>query len=248
MLPGLEDFLNKSLPGCYDDPGFSRFEQKNSTLAFQGYAQHVLKRKLGAVERARVGRIASFVLETMIAKSSADDLRARCYPFSVAVMKCLEKCGIWSFMLIGSTLFTFPENQTRTFVLEKGSPGHAWLVVPPFKIVDATAYFQHWQDGEEEFLPKWIAVRKLKRASKEKLFEPSLLPTDDGGQYIEPSTIRFWKKFPPGQISVGTVSVYYQPYKVAIPDIPLSESGAGLPAQRFLVILPKVSDLDAARW
>ena len=164
-------------------------------------------------------------------------IRARCYPFCVAVMKALEAFGVWTFMLIGSTQFTFPNAHTRSFVLEEGSPGHAWLVAPPFKILDPTARFQHWQDGEERLLPKWVASKRFKRASKEKLFEPALLPSDEQGPYMDPRMPRFWKTFPPGELKLEQVAVYYQPHRVAIPDVPLSQSGVRIgsrPAQEFV--------------
>ena len=80
-------------------------------------------------------------------------------------MKIFEQLDIWCMAMAGSLTVEFDEEtqQPRRFwahVFEApeghNAAGHAWLVAPPFKLIDMTIGLQHNTDSVKQLLPEYV--------------------------------------------------------------------------------------------
>jgi hypothetical protein len=115
-------------------------------------------------ERVRtiVPRLASYMADLF----EQNGMRFSCFHASLMMQGILDRMGIWSYGLAGSTIMEVASKSLRrdqcicdTADFPDREPGHAWVVVPPFVIVDPTIRLQN-PDGDamNEFLPPIIAT------------------------------------------------------------------------------------------
>jgi hypothetical protein len=155
--------------GFYDQPAFVAIEQANPA-ALEWYSSWVLQRPRDAAynqyARTTVRKVASIVEQRLAASRAL----GACVNAATAMARMLDELGVWSFAVRGSLTIeipTQPEAGRRYFpecdllADPEAATGHAWLVAPPFLVVDLTLRHQKWVDlhpAIAAFLPAVVAA------------------------------------------------------------------------------------------
>lgn len=235
-----DEFFAGRVAGCYNDADFLRIEATDPKGALEAYARYVTKRPLSSEYTEHVRRVIPVALDKLTTAASDQEIQRNCVAVSMAMLQTLEQEGIWGFVLRGSVRFRFPLGsgiRDSFFWANDHAPvghaaGHAWLVAPPFRVIDITARYQGWRGGEAQFLPKWIALEKV----RQKTYETELLapPETRKGARPAPSHTALWKSFSPFEVQVNGVQVFYQPMGVTVPAEPMSEAGLILGGRKVI--------------
>jgi hypothetical protein len=196
-------------------------------------------------ERVRyiVPRLAEFLADLF----EREDMQRSCVHVSSMMPRILDRLGVWSFGLKGSMI-----SEVASEDLWRGQSmcdvedfpgaelGHAWVVAPPFMIVDGTVRLQNLAgDPMNAFIPPIVAVEDA----------PVIKPTVDDvvsaqvrahfarqegredsqlHHRLVPQLREFGRNFPSREVRFGELTLRYVPAGVRISDIGLEEiNGAG---------------------
>ncbi len=215
-------------PGCYDSPEFLEIEQRlGDPRILEDYAASVLTRPQTPGEARRVRDVVEVVTKKLVEEAPYRDLLGGCQRMSLALVRMLERAGVWCFAVKGSARFDFDPRLgiTPTFFYTRdvidfpgGCAGHAWVVAPPFVVIDCTTRTQLWQHGEEAHVPSRVLVESAT------IVEPALdLHTAPPlrAEYIAPQAIaglrEFWAWMRTVRVAVGPVRITYQPGGIILP-------------------------------
>ena len=231
MKSTLENILRRPdlKPGFYDDPDFVAIEKQNPAV-LEDYARFVITRTHSPEEDVRTRRVVHVLEDAIAAESKLSDRLGDCANFSMAITRILEAQGIWCFMVKGSIRFDFaPELKlepkhfwTRDVALDfaGGFMGHAWVVAPPFAIIDFTAGSQRMQHGENKYLPASVVLEEHEApvtAPRTELYHAD--PRRQPSSFLNmPLITKLWASFPPRQVVSGKVKITYQPDGVSAPE------------------------------
>jgi hypothetical protein len=86
------------------------------------------------------------------------------------VTRFLERMGIWSYCGKGGVTVEFDDGTPTAYLAPIGgtpnkAAGHAWVVAPPFVVVDATIQRQNWSARALPSMPKYVAVEDAARTT-----------------------------------------------------------------------------------
>lgn len=176
--------INYSNIGFYDSPEFIACEERNYRF-LEKYGEFILKRDYSSeyIEKAsfEIPYIASMMNEIL----REDKRLGACVDISGGLHRILEKEGFWSYIVKGSLTIEFPpilkvtnkhfwtlDNSNRDFLA-----AHAWIVAPPFNIIDISVKQQPYKDNASNYLPDIICSKSTKIASytEEDIATPSVI-------------------------------------------------------------------------
>ncbi|MGD2093976.1 MAG: hypothetical protein PVH77_03110, partial [Phycisphaerales bacterium] len=152
-----EEGINFSEPGFYDEPSFIEHEKKNPSF-LEIYADYIdsMSFSFTYLEKARktILEIVEFVYDKLL----LDGLKGVCLDVCGIISRFLENEGIWNYVITGGLTINFDRNTglTATYcapIMTRDNPavlGHAWVVVPPFRVVDVAFSHQSFTKGEEK--------------------------------------------------------------------------------------------------
>lgn len=234
-------------PGFYDDPAFLAVEREQPEI-LEDYAEWVLRRPRDAAYDTRVREVVPRMAE-MLANHAISIGRARgaCVDAAGAMMRMLERMGIWCFSVAGGFNVSVKGRQdlgTRYWwpydSLEDGASvmGHMWTVAPPFMIVDCSVHSQPWEPEFARAMPKYVAEE---RPAKTRGTVNDLVSDDirmayahragfaDPGlhQRLQPGIARLWETFPSVMIETQHLLMRYVPTGISAPDCTLEELSVG---------------------
>jgi hypothetical protein len=226
--------IDCSAPGFYDLPAFRRGEGENPRF-IENYCEYV---HLLQFDREYQDRTRAVILELsnfLAGELAADGRTGACIDVSGALMRMLEREGVWSCMVGGAAIvffpqgsglkpayfwpFVHPENPAKT--------GHMWLFAPPFKVVDITLGIQNWNVQETKYISRVIAFENFGPAATEvrDLLEDKLvekfyrdnnrMPRMEDISSDELSTTR---KFPAFEVMSDETRIKYVPTHVGVMD------------------------------
>ncbi len=233
-MTAINSILSRSnlKPGFYDEPEFLALEQNNPAV-LEDYARYVLNRKRSHEEDTRTRRVVQSIAEAIGAESSLNDRLGNCANYSMAIMRMLEAQGIWCFMVKGSIRFDFaPELKLEpqhfwvrdiSLDFEGGFMGHAWVVAPPFVILDFTIGSQRMLHGENDYIPHNVILEEPNAPASAPLLvlyhaDPNHRPSSFRQT---PDLAKLWRSLPPRIVVADKVKITYQPDGVSAPDIGL---------------------------
>lgn len=211
-------------PGCYDDEAFRRIEATIGPDALYSYARYVLRRPRDDAYEARVRRLVPAFARAVVSNSKRAELDGRCVDVTQALIRFFEAADLWCFGVNGSAVVRFAKRGLSTRYLwaydDPGFPGavcgHAWVVVPPYRVVDATLAFQHWDRSREKALPRFVTSE----AGTE--FSPSLgdyaRPGYAPSPELPPDVLEILSWLPAREIVGAWGSVRYCPAGVGLPE------------------------------
>jgi hypothetical protein len=253
----LEAFFSRSdlRPGAYDEPQFSELEKSDPTI-LDAYAQYVLAREQTKKEGQRIRKVVRSVVKRFVADVDAAALRRRCDRATYALLKMLEALDVWAFAVHGCLCVQLPpevEPEPQFFSIHSVHsgpnyiPGHFWLVVPPYQVVDITARHQDWPPDQERLIDPAILLANARIAPPmARLHSDPEIRHQVPPMSFEPFQ-RFWSWLPPIAAQVGSVSLQYQPYAVRVPppeetleSLPLSVNGLNLREYLETVVRPQL--------
>jgi len=220
-------------PGFYDQPGFVMAERRDPR-ALEAYAEYIDKRPYPEDYKARARAVVTRAAQFLSRELEIDGRRGACIDASGALMRMLEREGIWSYMAGGATVVEFPRHahlRAQYFhpFVHPDNPaktGHMWLRVPPFAVVDVTLAMQPWSNRQRPFIPAYIASEAFNVAEKEiddliedelmeLLMEQGRVPTMAN---LEPRQRQTMEKFPAFQIEQQELRIKYVPTRVSAMD------------------------------
>lgn len=225
-------------PGFYDHPSFLEREKSQSDF-LELYASFVEKRHYDPdyLEYSR-GVIAKSA-EILHKELAQDGRLGACIDTSMVLSRILEREGVWNYCAKGSLTLEFPSQNAipnlYLWPVNKGEfqAAHAWLVAPPFLLVDIAVKYQPYMHDVAKYLPNKVVVEEAlqSRASEDDLFSPYAraqfqargVPQGFLIAKVIPHLPRFWSVFPPRMIDAGNARIKYTPTGISASDRPLEE-------------------------
>ncbi|MBB6715373.1 YecA family protein [Clostridium gasigenes] len=161
-----EDFIKNGInikkPGFYNELNFLGIEKAYSSY-LNNYARYIQTKDYTEdyIEKARkeIPLIASLLYKELVKGGRM----GACIDASMVFSKILEMEGYWNYIAKGSLTIEYPpeSNIPKGYFWQYGSnqkisAGHAWIVAPPFAVIDITIKQQIYKKGEEKYLPELI--------------------------------------------------------------------------------------------
>lgn len=235
------DFRQKGIDfaqsGFYDHPRFVQAEQRDPSY-IERYAEYVHARVYDEeyLVRARpiIERAAAFIHREV----KADGRKGACIDASMVLSRMLERVGIWCCFVKGSVRVDFPDGSglepyhfwSLTHPANPAKTGHAWLMAPPFRIVDVTLDLQPWSAQQLRHVPGPVLLESPTPANyaPTDLMEPELLL--ELGRVPTLSEVRqmvrnFPERFGVFGVRVSGTGLTYIATGVSAPDAPLELMG-----------------------
>lgn len=220
-------------PGFYDHPHYVRTERDQPDY-IAAYARYVRERTYAPAYLARsrqVIREAAALLGRAVAEDGRPNL---CVAVSKVLSKMLEREGVWNYVAAGALAVAFhvgPQRLTRHFFPFDVRPvdaAHAWVVAPPFRVVDLTIRQQRYPGPVQAYLPPHVLARHTQPApiQLQELCAPALLRGlhlggfSDGDilERVWPGGHRFSACFPPERLPAADAWLTYVPTRIVTPE------------------------------
>lgn len=260
--------INFETPGFYDDPAFQLCEREDSRfIEHYGEYVHALPLDREYLDRAR--RILLELAEFLSAELAEDGRRGACIDISGALMRILEREGVWSCMMGGAAIVSFPPESDlppKYFwpLVHPDNPaktGHMWLYSPPFKVVDISLFMQNWNQTQSKHIPTVIVSEQWEHAQAdvEDLMENELVELlyrktgrPPRMADINARMTQTMRKFPPFSITANGLQIKYVPTQVGAMDGTLEQMrnlrlGGRYPAELYQRFLDQRADGVAGR-
>lgn len=232
--------------GFYDQPAFLAAEQRDGAFLEQ-YALWVQSRPRTADYDTRVRDIVPRLAEFLADLFEREDMQRNCVHVSSMMQRILDRLGVWSFGLKGSMIAEVASEDLWRGQSMCDIPdfpgaelGHAWVVAPPFVIIDGTIRLQNLPgDPMNEFTPPIVAVEDaaLIRPTIDDVVSAELRALHHRREgrldsqlhhRLVPQLRTFGSSFPSREVRFGELALRYVPAGVRISDVGLEEiNGAG---------------------
>lgn len=149
-------------PGFYDDPEFRIAENNIFPNLLDVYAEYVATARFPQSYVAKAKRIVPEICDFLFEQLVESRSRGECLDVSQLLSRFLDEEGIWNFVVAGgfrvqirqnessSAVYSFPPRENRELHIFEG---HGWVVAPPYRLVDLTAWLQNYP---EDLLPTQI--------------------------------------------------------------------------------------------
>lgn len=148
------------VPGFYDDRAFVRAERSNPAL-LERYADFVRLRPHTDDYLARAEQVVRGVAGFLVTKLLQDGRLGACVDAALTLSRFLEQEGVWNYVAAGALAIHFSGEPTipdAVFspIMQPGNSavtGHAWVVAPPFNVIDVTAGLQPYEPEQASLVP-----------------------------------------------------------------------------------------------
>lgn len=221
-------------PGFYNHRSFVRVEQSMPDF-LNNYARFVQKQPYAAEYLTRARDEVPVAAAALHSELVADGRMGACVDAAGVLSKCLEREGIWNFVVKGSLTLKFPpeaEVDDRYFwSVDEGTftAGHAWVYAPPFSIVDVAVGQQDYDEEERPWLPDTVIVEEPERATArvQDIISPLVfaqlsrarIPLGEMLGAIDPIMPKFLETFPAAAVAHQKGAILkYVPVAVSAPD------------------------------
>jgi hypothetical protein len=226
--------------GFYDDPSFLKIERAQPDF-LANYANYVNKRAYPPeyIQRAQIE--IPFIAEILYRELVTDGRMGACVDASIALSRILEKEGFWNYIVKGSLTIEFPTKlgiankhfwSVDVLGERKIAAAHAWVIAPPFYVVDITVSQQPYQGSEKEHIPKFICSPEFKPFEVAEIdlisSSASAIMTLEGVKGDKLIRIKngyhdFIKTFNPCLIELNDIKFKYTTIGISAPDEPLEK-------------------------
>lgn len=225
-------------PGFYDHPRFLEQEKRQSDF-LELYASYVQKRyyEPNYLEYSKV--VIKKSAQALHQELVRDGRLGACIDASMVLSRILEREGVWNYLAKGALTMEFPLGSgiPKQFLwpIDKGEfqAAHAWLVAPPFLLVDIAIKLQPFKHNVSDYLPEMVFAEEANqsRASEDELFSPYTRRYYQAqgisqGMLITkliPRLHQFWSVFPPREIEFRDTRIKYIPTGISASDLPLEK-------------------------
>ncbi|PKG86491.1 hypothetical protein CXF85_01955 [Colwellia sp. 75C3] len=228
--------IDTSKPGFYDEPRFLRVEQGNPEY-LNNYARFVQERNYSDEYLDEARKVIPLIVEELHKELLRDGRQGACVDLSMVLSRILEKEGFWNYIVKGSLTVSFPKQSgigDRFFwSMDQGdfSAGHAWVVAPPFGIIDLTIKQQERDSDESQYIPELIISEVLEadKAKVEDIISPEVrlylqaqgLNSSNMISKVNPVLEKVLETFKTGNVKFNGTQFKYIPVAIGAPDCPL---------------------------
>jgi hypothetical protein len=161
--------IDTSQHGFYGQKAFLKQQAKDPAF-INTYARWVRLRPRSPSYDAYVRHMVPTLSEIIVEAFRADNCHGWCVAASSMMSRMLDRLGIWNYGVLGSTSFDVPSQDISCGFYRQDFEdfpgvvlGHAWLVAPPFEIIDPTVVLQNWGgDPVVDFLPPYVATEDVR--------------------------------------------------------------------------------------
>lgn len=225
--------LATDMPGFYQDSLFLRAEQRQ-TAYINKYARFVRDRDYSNSYLSKSETTIRHVATSLRLELQKDGRSNLCVAASKVLSKMLERLGIWNFVIAGSLVVSCWQKGRDhrrcfyTFDVQPGDVAHAWVVAPPFQIIDLTLQQQWYKGFNREVLPKMLLQRDTvkSKAHVGDLCTPALrrglnlkgIADEDILDLICPSFRLFSSVFAPEGVYTKSALLKYIPVRIITPE------------------------------
>jgi hypothetical protein len=220
-------------PGFYDHPAFLAAEREDNAF-LNRYARFVDVRPYEADYLRRASAEIPVLAETLHHILVQDGRKGACVDMSGAISRILDREGFWNYSVKGSLTITFPPGSSiepRYFrSVDTGNfvAGHAWVVAPPFLVLDVTLRQQPYKDKASEYIPDYVLATEAgtRPASVEDVYSPEALfprgvhpaARKPSLRILDPNIAQFTRVFPPRVIHSGATTLDYIPVAIGMTE------------------------------
>ena len=231
--------------GFYNQPPFLAFEQTDP-LALETYSDWVIARPRDAEYDAHVLEVVPRVAALVEQRLAAEKGLGACVNAATMMVSMLDRLGVWSFAVRGSLTIEMPDepDAEKRYFPEcdvgddpDSATGLAWLVAPPFLVVDPTLRHQKWVDlhpAIKASLPAVVAAQEgeIVRPRWDDVVGDALVamyrlqPSDLDARLpyrFKPDLARVEKSLPGRDVRAGPLSLRYIAGAVTVSDMSLEE-------------------------
>lgn len=222
----------------YNDAAFLNEERRHPELLWD-YEEFVLKRRYSSDYDARARQTIPRMVDYLFNELVRDGRLGACLDACLSACKILERYGFWNVVQAGSFTAELPDAPSRKIrywpeFAPQGSNvkvGHAWLVVPPFKLIDLTLTRQEQNEDLRTMLPSYLIatdVGPVEGVSFEDMVDIDLktqwiqrgLPLPSIQQLMAQNkpVARHLTRFRPFSVKHGTATLKYFPVRPALPE------------------------------
>ncbi len=229
----------------YHHPAFKAAERDNPAF-LQHYAEYVESRHYSQEYLTRVRQIVPRVAALLRAELAAGGFEGSCMECSLSASKLLEQLGLWNYVTAGSITVEFDaatglSPQHWPHILGSAQAvGHAWIVAPPFHVIDLTIGHQKSTEHLRPHLPEILLAddcEPVSLISLDDLVHPDLqlqmlglsgsLPTMQEILERKPEIERVLRLFPPFAVRGDTNLAKYFPCCITALDEPFESLRPG---------------------
>lgn len=225
-------------PGFCDHPNFLAIEKRDPTF-LNVYARYVSGLRLDAAYLERARKEIPVITNALHKELVESGRRGACVDASGVLFRVLEREGLWSCVIKGSLTIAFPKatriGKRYFWTIDQGNfvAAHAWVMAPPFKVIDLTIRLQNNTDQENEHLPDMLLIEKTQetKGAAEDIFAPEAIH-DLLGRGIKranlfsqclPHLVDFMRVFPAQEFIHGQTHFKYVPTAIGAPDCELEK-------------------------
>ena len=234
--------IDTGSPGFYDDPHFIQQEKADANF-LETYARFVELRPYETEYLQRVRCELPLIFETFRREVATAGADGACIDASNVLSRMLDREGIWNYGVKGSVTIHFsktsgiPPLYFWSYDIHPESrpvgAAHAWIVAPPFRVVDLTIKYQPYERGRD-MLPEGVlaenadlAAADFKDMFSEEYLEQRGLPymfilaakmsSADVIKALVPRLIEFQEFFHASSIECPAVRLKYVPIAIGAP-------------------------------
>lgn len=230
--------IDTSKPGFYDEPNFLKIEQINPEY-LNNYARFVQEKIYSEEYLDKARKVIPLIANELYKELLRDGRQGACIDLSMVLSRILEREGFWNYIVKGSLTVSFPNDSgigDRYFwSIDHGefSAGHAWVVAPPFGVIDLTIKQQERDYNESKYFPEFIMAEELSPdlAKVEDIISPEVrqmlqlqgLNSHNMISKINPVLEKVLETFKSGSLIEGNTKFKYIPVAFGAPDCPLED-------------------------
>lgn len=226
-------------PGFCDHPAFLKLETRNPEL-LNLYAAFVAKKTYSADYLSWARGVITRSATALHAELVRNGRQGACVDVSGILSRILDREGVWNVGVKGSLTIQFPKEsglETQYFwSSDEGNfvAGHAWLLAPPFTVVDISVRQQPYKSAMKHYLPEMVLSEESRRVDVfvEDIVSPSVrqamlrcgIPKEHHLTACARYVPGIFEAIPPVLVPAmdGTI-LKYSPVAIHAPDKPLEE-------------------------
>lgn len=226
------------IPGFYDDPSFIAIEKLNPSI-IDNYARYVYERPRSPEYDMYARKVVPLIAREYHMQLKKNGRYGACVDISGLISRALEREGVWNTIVKGALTINFPLltriKPSYYWPIDNGvfTAGHAWVVAPPFFVVDVAVQLQPYEKSVTSLLPEMVCDEAvmLTRGAVEDLISPEVrkelslqgVRPSQHLQFVRPDGESYLNTFHAREIVYKGTTLKYVFFGSTAPDTPFEE-------------------------
>lgn len=234
----IEHGISIEKPGFYDDPAFIDIEKTNPGI-LDNYSRYVHERPRSIEYDLHSRKVIPIIAREFYLQLKRNGRLGACIDISALISRALEREGIWNAIIKGALTINYPLLSqippSYYWPVDHGqfAAGHAWVMAPPFFVIDVAVQLQPYIQSKVQYLPEMICdeATRLTRGTIEDLISPGIrrefsllgIPRHQHLQYANPKGSAYLSSFPARLLSYKGTTLKYIFFGTTAPDTPFED-------------------------